>query len=92
MGLRRYANRRDQSEPAIVAALEALGCLVERMDKPADLLVRLPAGKGIALVECKTGRGKLTKDQVTFHEQWPVNILRTVDDAISFVQGARRAA
>lgn len=39
MSLVRYAKRRDLAEAGIVDALEAMGCLVYRLDVPADLLV-----------------------------------------------------
>ena len=81
MGLRRYANKRDENEGAIIAALEAMGCLVVRMDKPVDLLVLLPAE-----------RGTLTKEQRDFAEYWPFHVLRSPDDAIAMVQTARRVA
>ena len=89
MALRRYANKRDANEPGIVAALESLGCLVLRMDKPVDLLV-LCRGT-VHLCEIKTRKGKLTRDQVEFAQFWPVKILRTVDDAIAFANGKRAA-
>ena len=92
MGLRRYANKRDETEPGIVAALEGMGCLVFRLDKPVDLLVLLPSGRGLALCECKTRRGKLTKDQKFFSQYWPIHVLRSQDDAIALVQTVRRAA
>jgi len=92
MGLRRYANKRDGNEPAIIATLEAMGCLVMRLDKPVDLLVLLPAGRGIVLVEVKTKRGTLTRDQLDFAEYWPFHVLRSPDDAIAMVQTARRVA
>jgi hypothetical protein len=82
MGLRRFANRRDANEPHIIAALEALGCLVHRMDKPVDLLV-LHRGT-VHLVEVKTTKGKLTQDQRDFAEGWPITVLRSVDEAIVF--------
>lgn len=90
MGLRRFANKRDANEPAIVRALEALGCLVHRMDKPVDLLV---SHRGrVLLVEVKTKRGKLTGDQQTFSEHWPIHVVRTVDEAFALVQAVRKAA
>jgi len=92
MGLRRYANKRDENEGAIIAALEAMGCLVMRLDKPVDLLVLLPVGRGIVLVEVKTKRGTLTRDQLDFAEYWPFHVLRSPDDAIAMVQTARRVA
>lgn len=90
MGLRRYANRRDANESHIITALEALGCMVYRLDKPVDLLV-LHRGK-VLLVEVKTKRGTLTKDQITFAQYWPIHIIRTVDDAIALVRQTRKAA
>jgi len=85
MGLRRFANKRDANEAGIIAALEALGCLVHRMDKPVDLLV-LHRGR-VMLVEVKTRKGKLTADQETFSEAWPIHVLRSVEDAIALAQG-----
>jgi hypothetical protein len=62
---RRYAARRDKSEPAIVKALEASGCFVYR-ELPVDLLVRVPRDPPgvVRLLECKTPRrtGNWTKD------------------------------
>ena len=88
MGLRRFANKRDANEPGIIAALEALGCMVYRLDKPVDLLV-LHRGT-VHLCEVKTRKGKLTADQREFSESWPIRVLRTVEDAIALVQ--RKAA
>ena len=85
MGLRRYANKRDANEADIIAALEALGCQVRRIDVPVDLLV-LHRGT-VHLVEVKTAKGRITRDQYAFFEGWPVTVLRSVDDAITFVRG-----
>lgn len=84
MGLRRYANKRDANEPGIVAALESLGCLVYRMDKPVDLLVLHKSR--VCLVEVKTKKGKLTAEQEAFSRLWPIYVIRTVDDAIAFAK------
>lgn len=90
MGLRRYANKRDANEGGIISAFEALGCLVYPQDKPCDLLVGC---RGVVLlVEVKGKRGKLTREQAAFHANWPVHVVRSVDDAIALVQGTRRAA
>lgn len=92
-GLRRYANKRDLSENAIVSALEQLGCLVIRMDKPVDLLIQVPGVKRIILGECKTGKGKLTADQSALMAKgWEVWLLRDVQDAVNMVNMVRRAA
>lgn len=53
MSLHRWDARRDDNEPAVVEALRAAGCLVERMAKPLDLLVWSPFLKTILVVEVK---------------------------------------
>lgn len=89
MSLRRYANKRDANEAGIIAAFEAIGCMVYRLDKPCDLLV-LHHGN-VLLVEVKTRTGKLTRDQQLFAQYWPIHVIRSVDDAIRLVN-TRRAA
>jgi Holliday junction resolvase len=71
MSLQRKSAKRDASEPAIVEALEKAGCQVVRLSQTGipDLLVCLPDAR-MVLVECKTGRGKLTPEQVAFIDYW----------------------
>ena len=88
MSLRRYNAKRDANEGIIIAALEASGCLVYRLDTPVDLLV-LHRGV-VMLVEVKTKKGALTKGQELFSQYWPIHVLRSVEDALGLVQ--RRAA
>lgn len=88
----RYAQKRDTTEPEIVAALEGLGFSVERMDQPCDLLCGF---RGQAyLVECKTptkqgGKDKPTARQTRFIETWRGHyvVLRSADEAIAWGQG-----
>jgi len=90
MGFRgKYRNKRDTEEPAIVEALRRLGCTVERLDKPVDLLVGY-RGRTYA-VEVKGPAGKLTKAQQVFFETWTgdVTILNSPDEAIEWVRGLR---
>lgn len=82
MAIRRYNAKRDANEGGIITALEALGCLVYRIDTPVDLLV-LHRGT-IHLCEVKQRKGALTKAQSLFAQYWPIHILRSVDDAIAF--------
>lgn len=94
MAIRRYNARRDANEPLIIAAFEAMGCLVHRMDTPVDLLVLLPGvggTTGLRLVEVKTRKGTLTEDQKRFAQYWPIHVIRNPDEAIALVQ-QRRAA
>jgi hypothetical protein len=85
LSIRRYNAKRDANEGQIIAALEAMGCQVHRMDTPVDLLI-LHRGT-LHLAEVKAKRGTLTKDQRLFVEGWPVTVLRSVEDAISFARG-----
>jgi len=66
MSLNRHNPRRDASEPGIVAALEAAGYWVVRLDKPMDLLVGRRGYPRFILLECKSKDGKLTDDQLKF--------------------------
>lgn len=78
--------KRDANEPDIVKALEALGVLVERIDKPVDLLCKY-RGR-VYLAEVKGEGVKRRKSQVAqneFIDLWEVPILRTVHDVIEIV-------
>lgn len=89
MAIRRYDARRDSNEAQIVAAFEGMGCQVERIDTPCDLLVNIRGA--VFLVEVKTERGTLTKPQQSFSRTWPVHVVRSVDDAIALVKSKRAA-
>lgn len=90
MSIKRYAAKRDAVEPAIIDALVHAGASVTRLSAKGvpDLLVGI---RGCTfLVEAKSGKGKLTPDQVDWHENWrggAVVILRTDEDAIEWVNG-----
>ena len=90
MGLRRYANKRDASEPIIVEIFQRCGATVERLDRPVDLLVGY---LGVThLVEVKTpgtqyGK-KLGDGQQAWADAWrgsQVHVVRSADDAISLL-------
>lgn len=86
----RRAAKRDASEPAIIAALRAIGALVQPLngrDIP-DLLIGY-RGR-IGLIEAKSRGGKLEPGQQEFHQQWaamPVGVAYNADDAIALVRG-----
>jgi hypothetical protein len=91
VSLNRYAKQRDENEPEIVAALEAIGCTVHRLDQPCDLLV----GRGAKniLLEVKNplkpkGDQKLTDGQKKFEEGWrgQFAVVKTPEEAIDVVQ------
>lgn len=59
MSIKRWATKRDSTEPAIVEALERVGAQVWPLDYPVDLLVRFRGAWH--LLECKTAYGKAAK-------------------------------
>ena len=77
----RRAAKRDASEAAIVDALRAVGATVVRTDW-CDLTVGF-RGRNFAL-ECKTGKGKLTRSQTDLLRTWAghYDIVRTPDEAL----------
>ena len=91
MSLNRYAKRRDDNEPEIIQALEAIGCTVYQLDEPCDLLV----GRGAKnlIIEVKDGnkqpsRRQLTDNQKDFFANWKGQVcqVKNVDEAIAVVQ------
>ena len=80
----RYDARRDENEPEIVEALEAVGAKVLRLDD-CDLLCAF-RGK-MYLLEVKTATGRLNKKQQRFFRDWAgyVWIVRTVDQALGLI-------
>ncbi len=77
--------KRDANEGEIVDALEAIGCIVLRLDKPLDLLVGYRGYN--YLIEVKMPKGKLTKDQKKFIPPWrgQLAVVRTPEQAIDVV-------
>jgi hypothetical protein len=75
------ARKRDANEPAIVQALEAIGCQVTRISGPGapDLLVR--RGAQLWAFEVKTATGTQTAAQRD--TSWPV--IRSIDAALQAV-------
>lgn len=90
MSLNRYAKRRDISEPDIITALERVGALIERMDRPCDLLVRF---RGVIyLLEVKTdrstkegGKHKGSDEQRAFCSTWNVPMVKTAEEALRVI-------
>lgn len=96
MRYRSHNAKRDESEPAIVEALEAAGWEVHR-ELPIDLLcLKQINGKfHVKLLECKTARGKrkpkavIDKRQETqnaFCERWNISKPTNADEALLAVE------
>ena len=92
----RNAARVDANQPAIVAALTAIGCTVlhlHQLGKGApDILVGFRGENW--LFEIKDGskppsKRRLTPDEVDFHHDWrgQVGIVTSVEQAIDIVSG-----
>ncbi len=89
----RLRGRTDANQSAIVSALRKVGCRVVDMSPLGggvpDLLVSLPRRKALpdlVLMEVKTARGRLTRDQQTFEAAgWPVFVVRSVAEALRIV-------
>lgn len=87
MTIHRRNPKRDQNEPAIVAALEQIGFRVRRISEAgfADLAAYHRA-YGVLLIEVKSARGRLTKAQLEHRaDGWPVHIVRSVDDVLALI-------
>ena len=80
----RYDARRDENEPEIVEALEAVGAKVLRLDD-VDLLVGYR--DRLYMLEVKMPNGRLNKKQQKFFREWAgyVWIVRTVDQALGLI-------
>ena len=76
--------RRDANEPAIIAALRAVGATVEQLSAPdlPDLLVGYCGGNW--LMEVKTEKGKLKPGQERWQEWWRgvVDVVRSPEEAL----------
>ncbi len=92
----RHAYKRDEAEPEIVKALLRCGALVERMDRPVDLLVRYglhaDGQPRIWLLEVKTPGNHAGSSgdarqaaQRAFCQSWAVPIVKTAEDALRAV-------
>lgn len=88
VSLWRRAAKRDEVEPAIVAALEKAGVRVWRLSRPFDLLAHR-AGVWHVL-EVKGDKGKLTEaQQRDLAGNLPVHVVRTPDEALRAVGAVR---
>jgi Holliday junction resolvase len=85
--MRHYGAKRDDNEVEIVNALRAIGASVAHLSSKGipDLLVSFK--NKLYLIEVKKPKGKLTPDQIKFHENWKgeIHIVRTVQEAIEIL-------
>lgn len=82
--------RVDLNHREVIDALRAAGWRVadtSRLGGGFPDLFAFKPGRGWRAIEVKTDRGKLTPDQVEFHETFPggVHVIRTVEEAARLV-------
>lgn len=88
MSLNRYAKKRDGNEREIVTALEAVGCQVETLDRPVDLLVGFRGQTFLLEVKDPAGRNRLQESQDAFLRDWnggKAGVVRSIDEALQFI-------
>ena len=86
----RSTGNADANQPAIIEALEKIGCKVYDIDRPVDLLVEF---RGLwVLMEVKTKKGTLKDSQKRFFEKVkaPAFIVRDIEEATAAIQTAWR--
>lgn len=82
MSWNRWNARRDATEKGIVDALEAVGALVQRHDA-FDLLVFYKPSQRLTMLDVKTSRGRLTRNQEQMIANgWPLQIVASIDEAL----------
>ena len=88
----RRAARTDATQAEIVKALRKIGCAVEVIGKPVDLLVCGGSPKRTLLVEVKTDEGRKTQAQEEFEQRWPgeLHFCKTPEAAIAAIVGKER--
>jgi hypothetical protein len=87
----RYANKVDENQAEVVAALRSIGCSVDIIGLPVDLLVGYRAHN--FLIEVKQpGEKPRTKKQKDFLAGWrgQVRVVETPEEAIDLVTRAYR--
>ena len=89
MSLNRYAKRRDENEPELVAAAVAVGADVWRLDQPVDLLIFYRDRFFMAEVKVPGKRNQLKPSQRVFLETVgagaPAAVVTTVDELLCFI-------
>jgi hypothetical protein len=74
--------RRDETEPAIVDALESVGAKVERLDRPCDLLVWFRGMVRVIEVDGIAERRQRDEKQKRFLHEWQVPLVKTPEEAL----------
>ncbi len=92
MVLPKYAASKDVNENEIVVALKAIGCQVESIGRPVDLLVGYKGFNYLIEVKQENTYYKGTEEQRDWIKGWKgqVRVCSTPEEAISLVTNAYR--
>lgn len=95
MSVKRWATKRDRTEPDILRAITQVGAEYMLLDA-FDVLVWF---KGhLTMLDCKSPCGRMTRNQQCLIERgWPIRFVETPDEALiaigaSYSHGERRKA
>jgi hypothetical protein len=77
--------RRDDTEPDIVEALEAVGAEVFRISQPCDLLVRYVKSTFLIEVTGITQYRKRDEKQAQTLKDWDIPIVKTPEEALQVI-------
>lgn len=88
MSLKRYATKRDKTEPEILRALHRAGADYILLDA-FDVLVLFRGT--VTMLDCKSKGGRVTRNQEILVERgWPLKFAKTPEEALQAI-GAVRA-
>jgi hypothetical protein len=86
----RTIRKADQNQKAITDALKAVGARIFDMSGcgygAPDICVLKPNKRDVVLIEIKTEKGALKKSQVDAHQEWPVKVVRTIQEALEAIR------
>jgi AmiR/NasT family two-component response regulator len=81
----------DANQKAIVDALEAVGARIFDLSGVGggcpDIAVLKPNKRDVVLMEIKTDKGDVNETQRRTHQEWPVVVVRTVEEALRAIGG-----
>jgi AmiR/NasT family two-component response regulator len=81
--------KRDANHKTVCEALEAAGARIFDLSGVGqgcpDVCVLKPNKRDVVLMEIKTEKGALKKSQEQTHSEWPIVVVRNVDEALQAI-------
>lgn len=85
MTIKRWATKRDETEPPIVTALRQVGAQVEHLDHPCDLVVRFRGRVFLLEVDGITRNRRRKEKQLKFLREWEVPLVKIPEQALKAI-------